>query len=105
MNTAEPAHIADPAWPGPGRTVNTMDMTVEEIPATELLAQILDGHDGVYLLWSGKRNAWWAAGGWGYTTDRYEAGRFSLLVAVHHVVRSAQQGDPDVVTRMVWTAA
>jgi len=73
------------------------------IDAPELLAQIVDRNDGVYLLWSGRHEAWWAPGALGYTTDRDEAGRFSLLMAIHHVVRSAQGGDPHKVTRMVRT--
>ena len=56
-----------------------------------------------YLLWSGKHNAWWRTGGSGYTTDRDEAGRFNWAEAIERVSRSAYHGDPELVTRMVWT--
>lgn len=75
------------------------------VDTTELLEAIAAEHErGIYLLWSGKHSAWWMPAGAGYTTDREQAGRFSFLIAVGHVARSAYRGDPELVTRMVWTA-
>ena len=76
------------------------------VDTTELLEVIASEHErGIYLLWSGKHSAWWAADGAGYTTDRELAGRFSFVIAIGHVARSAYHGDPNLVTRMVWTAS
>jgi len=76
---------------------------VTTVTARDLMAHLLAQYDGVYLLWSGRHKAWWAPAGFGYTTDRARAGRFSFLEAVHNVASSAYQGDPELVTRMVWT--
>lgn len=75
------------------------------VDGPELLAAIVAGGEGAYLLWSGRHEAWWAPDAYGYITDRDQAGRFSLLIAINHVVRSAQGGDPHLVTRMVRTPA
>lgn len=32
--------------------------------------------DEQYLIWSHQHNGWWRAGGWGYTSTLWEAGRF-----------------------------
>ena len=34
-----------------------------------------------FLIWSRKRQAWWAPNGRGYTTDRAEAGRYTKAEA------------------------
>lgn len=34
-----------------------------------------------YLIWSHEHDAWWRPGGWGYTTNVDEAGRYSLIDA------------------------
>lgn len=33
-------------------------------------------NDGPYLIWSWQHRSWWKAGGWGYTPNVAEAGRF-----------------------------
>lgn len=55
----------------------------------------------LYLLWSNKHNAWWKPGGWGYTEDIAEAGRFAEPDAVFNVKNSALCGIKDQVTCMV----
>jgi hypothetical protein len=59
----------------------------------------------VYLLWSNKHNAWWKAGGWGYTNELQNAGGFTRSEAVDAVVRSAGCGDANMVTLMVASPA
>ena len=59
------------------------------------------GSQVVYLLWSGKRQAWWAPDARGYTDRQDLAGRYSEADAIRHVVRSAQCGQLDEVTSMV----
>lgn len=49
--------------------------------------------DILYLLWSNKHDAWWKAGGWGYTPDITEAGRFTEPDVVRNVLQSALHGD------------
>jgi hypothetical protein len=56
----------------------------------------------MYLLWSGKHGKWWAPDGYGYTDDRDDAGRFTLDEALRCITRSADSGDPELVTRMVY---
>jgi hypothetical protein len=67
-------------------------------PEIDLLSQYSTAQ---YLLWSGHHQKWWATDGWGYTDNRDEAGRFTCVVAVAHVLRSAERGDPEQVSRMV----
>lgn len=61
--------------------------------------------DVVFLLWSGKHNAWWGPNQSGYTALVAEAGRYSEAEAeaeaVDCVVRSAYSGNLDYVTCMV----
>ncbi len=54
-----------------------------------------------YLLWSNKHAMWWRPGGWGYTPDRTEAGRFSEAAATHHIFQSAQAGLVETATVVV----
>lgn len=57
--------------------------------------------DITYLIWSQKHSAWWKPGGFGYTGDIDQAGRFSEADAVPIVVRSAQCGVREQVSLMV----
>lgn len=36
----------------------------------------------VYVVWSHEHSAWWATGGWGYTTVLDDAGKFSRAAAI-----------------------
>lgn len=60
-----------------------------------------DADPVVYLLWSGRHQAWWRPDARGYTTDQANAGRYRRDEAVRHVVTSAQCGVRDQVTSMV----
>lgn len=55
----------------------------------------------VYLLWSGKRGAWWGPDRFGYQSDIAAAGRYTEDEAIAIVVQSALCGNKDQVTRMV----
>lgn len=68
----------------------------------ELIARPQD-RPAVFLLWSGRHRKWWLANGFGYTDDRDQAGRFSRDQAVQFIVQSSYSGDPELVSRMVWT--
>jgi hypothetical protein len=57
--------------------------------------------DARYLLWSGAHSAWWRPGALGYTTDRDQAGRFTIEQAMRYIVASADSGDAGLVTRLV----
>ena len=35
-----------------------------------------------YLIWSNEHNAWWKAGGWGYTPSLTHAGRYEKEAAI-----------------------
>jgi hypothetical protein len=55
----------------------------------------------LYLLWSGQHGAWHCPYSWKYTCERDEAARYTRDGAIEHVVRSADLGDIELVTRMV----
>lgn len=61
----------------------------------------LDTDPVVYLLWSGKHQAWWRPDARGYTPTERDAGRYTRAEAVLHVIASAQCGVRDQVTSMV----
>jgi hypothetical protein len=67
------------------------------------IAQLEHGSNDpvVYLLWSGKHEAWWAPYARGYTTAVENAGRYTRDQAVQHVVQSALCGVREQVTSMV----
>ena len=54
-----------------------------------------------YLLWSHKHQMWWRPDECGYTSVMAEAGRYSWWDAVRLVTRSADHGDPNLVSVMV----
>lgn len=55
----------------------------------------------VYLLWSGKHQAWWAPEARGYIEDIDGAGRYVEADALRYVLASAQCGIREQVTSMV----
>lgn len=67
-----------------------------------LLADIVAAPpDAEYLLWSGKRGMWWAPKAAGYVDNIEAAGLYPATQALRYVLRSADSGDKDAVTRMV----
>lgn len=82
-----------------------VELEVELEDARQELGRLRAAAEGtdpvIYLLWSGKRQAWWAPDARGYTPTEREAGRFTRAQAVRYVVTSAQCGVRDQVTTMV----
>lgn len=89
---------------GPGPLVEVLPAALKALAAEKAIqrVQVPEPPTGiVFLLWSGKHDAWWKPDARGYTEDVAAAGRFTEAEAVRYVVQSAMCGRVDHVTRMV----
>jgi hypothetical protein len=85
--------IARAIGKNPAATVEFARQVAAEMPGWPMAV--------IYLLYSGKHEAWWKPNANGYTKDQAEAGRYDEATATRYVVQSAQSGILTQVTRMV----